>query len=88
MPEMSHPRYGTRTIAEQQRQSYENTGWTEGPAATPDVVAGSVEDVLAAVGNDPQKAAEALAAEQSRTKPRTTLVTALERIAETPENQE
>lgn len=88
MPEMSHPRYGTRTITAQQRQSYQNTGWTEGPAPTPDVVAGPVEDVLAAVGNDPAKACEALTAEQSRTKPRTTLVTALERIAETPENQE
>lgn len=42
----------------------------------------SASSVLAWVGEDPERAAEALAAEQAKEKPRSTLVKALEKLAE------
>lgn len=41
----------------------------------------TVDEILADVGDDQAKAAEALAAEQSRARPRTTLVEALTALA-------
>lgn len=52
------------------------------PKAKPKKVA----DVLADVGDDPAKAAEALAVEQAAAKPRTTLVDALTAIANPQES--
>lgn len=43
---------------------------------------GTAADVLAWVGDDPERAAEALEAEQAKDKPRTTLVKQLEKLAE------
>jgi hypothetical protein len=45
----------------------------------------TVAEVLAAVGEDPDKAADALAEEQSRDKPRPTLVAGLQKILEARE---
>ena len=64
-------------------------GYTVG-AAVPDeaveLVDGNVQDVLRAVGDDPEKAAQALAAEQAREGgPRVTLVDKLTAIAATSE---
>lgn len=42
---------------------------------------GTAADVLAWVGEDPERAAEALAAEQAKDKPRSTLVKQLEKLA-------
>lgn len=86
--QMSHPRYGTRTVRDEQVSDYANLGWSEGAEVAPDVVDGTVAEVLADVADDPAKARAALAAEQSRPHPRTSLVTALARIAEPTENQE
>lgn len=44
-------------------------------------IAGSAADVLAWVGDDPDRAAEALVAEQEKDKPRSTLVKQLEKTA-------
>jgi hypothetical protein len=51
-----------------------------GPPAELDITA-SAGDVLAWVGDDPERAAEALAAETAKDKPRSTLVKQLEKIA-------
>lgn len=53
--------------------------WQRPTAKSP--AAGSVDDVLARVGDDPAKASAALTAERARSKPRKTLVSALEAIA-------
>lgn len=79
---MTHPRYGTRTVKDEQATSYLNLGWSEDGEVAPDLVAGSIADVEKRVGDSPQLARQALAAEQERSKPRTSLVTALARIAE------
>jgi hypothetical protein len=47
------------------------------PEAVPE---GSTDAVLAWVGDDPERAARALAAERDRDKPRSTLVAALEKL--------
>jgi hypothetical protein len=44
-------------------------------------VDGTAADVLAWVGEDPERAAEALEAEQAKDKPRSTLVKQLEKLA-------
>lgn len=85
--QMSHPTYGTRTVRDEQRVAYERTGWEAGAEVVPEPVDGSVDEILAAVGEDPEKARDALLAEQARSKPRKSLVTALVRIAE-PDTKE
>lgn len=50
------------------------------PPAELDIDA-KADDVLAWVGEDPERAAEALAAEQAKDKPRSTLVKQLEKLA-------
>ncbi len=85
--EITHPVYGTRTVAESQVDYKLRTGWSKGGEVAPEEVAGSVADVLDKVGDDSEKARVALVAEQSRNKPRTSLVTALARIAE-PDTKE
>jgi hypothetical protein len=52
------------------------------PAAGVDTSDTTVAGILEAVGNDPQLAQAALEAENSKSKPRTTLVTQLTTIAE------
>ena len=52
----------------------------EGPPAELDID-GTAADVLAWVGEDPERAAEALEAEQAKDKPRSTLVKQLEKLA-------
>ncbi len=79
---MTHPIYGERQVEDRQVASYERTGWTAGAEVVPETVDQSMKAVLAEVGDDPAKAREALRAEQSRTSPRTSLVTALARVAE------
>lgn len=79
---MTHPTYGTRTVNDEQADAYLRVGWAEGAEVAPEVVDASVAEVLAQVGDDPQKAAVALAAETSRPHPRSTLVAALTRTAE------
>jgi len=57
-------------------------GGEAGPPPDPDAVPdGTAADVLAWVGDDHDKAAKALEAEQAREKPRSTLVAALEKLA-------
>lgn len=85
---MTHPIYGTRTAKDRQVESYLRTGWKQSGEVTPVAVDATIADVLAQVGDDRAKALQALDAEQSRTSPRTSLVTALSRIAEQPETQE
>lgn len=51
----------------------------EGPVEVPE--ASTAADILAWVGQDADRAAEALAAEQDREKPRSTLVKQLEKLA-------
>ncbi len=62
----------------------------EGYAIVPDpkAKAKNIDEILADVGEDPAKAAEALAAELAATRPRTTLVDALTAIAGTNTDQE
>lgn len=59
-------------------------GWApvDSSQKVPSPVDGTVDEVLAAVGDDPVKARVALTAEQASTKPRTTLVEALSNIAD------
>lgn len=85
--EITHPVYGTRTVDEAQVEYKLRVGWKRGAEVVPEPVDASVADVLAHVGEDPEKAREALAAEQSRTTPRKSLVTALVRLAE-PDTKE
>ena len=54
------------------------------PPAELDIDA-KADDVLAWVGDDPERAAEALAAEQAKDKPRSTLVKQLEKLADSGE---
>jgi hypothetical protein len=54
----------------------------ESPASPVDLdIDGTAADVLSWVGEDPGRAAEALAAEQAKDKPRSTLVKQLEKLA-------
>ena len=55
----------------------------QGPADPPAEldIDGTAADVLAWVGEDPERAEEALAAEQAKDKPRSTLVKQLEKLA-------
>lgn len=82
--EMTHPRYGDRTVKDEQVTDYKRLGWTEGSEVAPDVVDGTVDEVLQDVGDDPVAARIALQAENSRPAPRKSLVTALTRIAAEP----
>ena len=61
-----------------------------GDADAPDEldIDGTAQQVLAWVGDDPERAEEALAAEQAKDKPRSTLVKALEKTAESEEDAE
>lgn len=65
-----------------------------GPAQEPDRppaelnIDGTAQDVLAWVGDDPDRAGEALAAEQAKDKPRSTLVKQLEKLAGSAEGDE
>lgn len=52
------------------------------PADEPLPADGTATDVLSWVGDDPERAAEALAVEQAKDKPRSTLVKQLEKLAE------
>lgn len=52
-------------------------------AVDPEAKPAKVDKILADVGSDPAKAAEALAAEQASTKPRSTLIDALTAIVNT-----
>jgi hypothetical protein len=52
----------------------------EAPPAELDITA-SAQHVLAWVGDDPERAAEALVAEEEKDKPRSTLVKSLEKLA-------
>jgi hypothetical protein len=56
-------------------------GAADDPTAPDAVPEGSADAVLAWAGTDPARAAAALAAERGREKPRSTLVTALEKLA-------
>ncbi len=65
----------------------------DGPGADGDPPAemdidGTAKEVLAWVGDDPDRAAEALAAEQEKESPRSTLVKQLEKLAESDESAE
>lgn len=80
--QMTHPTFGTRTVADEQVVGYERTGWKAGKEVVPEPVDGSRDQVLAEVGEDPDRAREALAAEQSRHNPRKGLVAALVRVIE------
>jgi hypothetical protein len=80
--EMKHPSFGTRTVEDRQVAAYERTGWTAGAEVVPETVDRTRDQVLADVGDDPEKAREALAAEQSRHNPRKGLVAALVRVVE------
>ena len=84
---MTHEKYGSRDVDESQVAAYERTRWTKADEAPAAAAEETVDEVLARVGDDPEAAAAALEAEQARSKPRTTLVTALQRIA-TPTGQE
>ena len=83
--EMTHEQFGTRTVKDEQVQSYENHGWSRGAEVAPPVVDASVQEVLDSVGDNPAAAREALEAEQSRPSPRKTLVTALVRLIDDPD---
>ena len=50
--------------------------------------AGSIADVLARVGEDPSRAAEAIAAENASTRPRARLLTKLRQITDAPASDE
>lgn len=63
------------------RQTATGDGVVPGKKATPEVPTGSASEVLAWVGNDPDRAQAALDAERERDAPRTTLTAGLERIA-------
>ena len=51
------------------------------PTMAESTYTGSAADVLAQVGDDPRQARAALAVEQGRDKPRSTLIASLRRIA-------
>jgi hypothetical protein len=84
--EMKHPTFGVRTVADEQVTAYERTGWKAGAEVVPEPVDRSRDQVLADVGEDPEKAREALAAEQSRHNPRKGLVAALVRVVESAQS--
>lgn len=85
---MTHELFGTREVADEQIERYERLGWKAGAEVVPDTVARSRDQILADVGEDPEKAREALVAEQSRPNPRSTLVAALVRVIESDTAQE
>lgn len=58
----------------------QDSGGPEEPPAELDIDA-TAKEVLAWVGDDPERAAEALAAEQAKDSPRSTLVKQLEKLA-------
>ncbi|MFJ8208100.1 hypothetical protein [Streptomyces sp. NPDC096033] len=61
------------------KAAYSGNAASEGPAEVSEDSTSA--DILAWVGQDPDRAAEALAAEQGREKPRSTLVKQLEKLA-------
>lgn len=80
---MTHPHAPGRTVDVSPRafrHAWSSRGWVE--AQTVDVDR-NVDQVLADVDGDPALASAALAAEQARDTPRTTLVEPLQRIAAT-----
>lgn len=85
---MTHDLFGTREVADGQVDRYERTGWKAGAEVVPVPVASNRDQILADVGDDPEKAREALTAEQSRPHPRSTLVAALVRVIESDTAQE
>ena len=86
--EITHPVYGTRVVDESRVERKLRVGWARGAEVVPEEVDASMKAVLEQVGDDPEKARAALAAEQSRTSPRQTLVTALLRVIESAQSPE
>lgn len=80
--EMTHELFGSRTVADEQVAVYERTGWKAGKEVVPVPVDATRDQILADVGENPEKAREALTAEQSRHNPRKGLVAALVRVIE------
>jgi hypothetical protein len=80
--QMTHPTFGTRTVDDARVTDYERKGWKAGAEVVPEPVDRNRDKVVADVGDDPDKAREALAAEQSRHNPRKGLVAALVRVIE------
>lgn len=70
----------TRLDAEPEEDGGDGDGPKEPPASLAD--ASTAADVLAWVGEDPDRAAEALATEEAAEKPRSTLVKQLKKLAE------
>ena len=88
MIRVKHEKFGERVVRDDQRAVYEaDPGWKVLAEVAPPEVDASMKQVLADVGDDPVAARSALEAEQSRSNPRTSLVTALVRIAE-PDTKE
>lgn len=85
---VTHPTLGERVVDDRQLVSYQRTGWSKAGEVVPEAVDAAMDTVLADVGDDPVKAREALAAEQSRTAPRKSLVTALVRVIESADTKE
>lgn len=79
---MTHPTFGERIVADDRSAAYERVGWTSGAEVVPEPVDRTRDAVLAEVGDDPDKAREALDAEQSRHNPRKGLIAALVRVIE------
>ena len=76
-----HPSLGLEsTVANSALPVWEKRGWEVVDTADNVPDRHTVEEVLAEVGDDPERAARALEAERSRAKPRTSLVNGLERI--------
>ena len=86
--QMTHELFGERTVGDDQLENYLNTGWELGVEVVSDIVDGTVKTVLAEVGNDLVKAQQALEAEQSKSEPRSQLVTAVSRVIDAHSNQE
>jgi hypothetical protein len=63
-------------------------GWELITEPDADLAAGSVDEVLERVGEDAELAGQVLAAENAKSKPRKTLVAALEELLEAQEEQE
>lgn len=85
---LSHPNLDPTTVVESDDEDYTDVlkrrGWVEAPALPqlPDVAAATVAEVLAEVGDDPERAALALEEERAG-KARKSLTSALEQIAAT-----
>jgi hypothetical protein len=84
--EMKHPTFGARTVDDARVTAYERKGWKAGAEVVPEPVDRTRDQVLADVGEDAEKAREALAAEQSRHNPRKGLVAALVRVIESAQS--